>query len=174
MQKRLEGAWFLGSRPLVSVSSGLRSIRPIGVAMLSALLAATLASGCATTPQPVAVVSPAAEIGRELDDSLSRSQTAPAFTRSADPKAPESNLKAGKITIRHYQNDASKLLSRLAAARGLKFAIQGPEPRLPLFVSIDVENVTLEELLTDVGLQFGQRADIVLTNELLAIRYRGM
>ena len=135
-----------------------------------AALAAGL-DGCMTAP----VATPQTnEVGDALEESMARVDKMPAHNKSADQKAPNATLTGGLITIRSYQNDATKLLARVAAARGMKFSVQGPEPRLPLFVSIDVENITFEEFLTTVGHQFGQRADIVMTNGAIEIRYRGM
>ena len=148
----------------------MKQLRVLSIAATCAIAALVLA-GCATPPVPAPQPN---EVGDALEQSMARVDTMPGHAKSMDSKAKEATLTGGLITIRSYQNEASKLLSRVAAARGMKFSVQGPEPRLPLFVSIDVENVTFEELLTTVGHQFGQRADIVLSNGAIEIRYRGM
>lgn len=130
-------------------------------------------AGCASPPAKAPPSKPD-EVRVALESSMGRIDKMAPHTGHADVKAPETDFSANTITIRNYQNDASKLLSRLAAARGLRFVINGPEPRLPLFVSIDVENVSLEDLLGQVGYQFGQRADVILTKDTIEIRYRGM
>lgn len=146
--------------------------KPRVLPVLAAAVVALLIGGCATKPPSPA--SPQKDSARvALEAVLAEADKAPAHTLSADAKAPEAALGGGLITIRSYQNDASKLIGRLAAARNLKFSIQGPEPRLPLFVSIDVVDVTFEELLRQVALQCAQRADIVLTDGAVEIRYRG-
>ena len=151
----------------------MTQLRVFSIAATGAGVALALAlGGCAS--KPVQAPLPKNDVRSALEESMARVDKMPTHSRSADAKAPEANLRTGLITIRSYQNEAAKLLTRVAAARGMKFSVQGPEPRLPLFVSIDVENVTFEELLTEVGHQFGQRADIVLTNDAIAIRYRGM
>lgn len=148
----------------------MKQLRVLSIVATFGLMALAL-SGCMTAP----VVAPQAnEVGDALEQSMARVDTMPGHAKSMDSKAKDASLSGGLITIRSYQNEAAKLLSRVAAARGMKFSVQGPEPRLPLFVSIDVENVTFDEFLTTVGHQFGQRADIVLTNGAIEIRYRGM
>ena len=148
----------------------MKQLRVLSLAATYAIAALAL-SGCTTPPVAAPQVN---EVGDALEQAMSRVDTMPAHAKSMDTKAKDATLKGGLITIRSYQNEAAQLLSKVAAARGLKFSVQGPEPRLPLFVSIDVENVTFEAFLSTVGLQFGQRADIVLTNGAIEIRYRGM
>jgi len=147
-------------------------LRTVSIAAACVVVALAM-GGCATPPAPPPPAQPD-EVRVALEQSMARIAKLPAHSGSADARAPEATLAGGLITIRSYQNEAAKLLARVAAARGLKFRVNGPEPRLPLFVSIDVENVSLEEFLGAVGYQFGQRADLVLTNETIEIRYRGM
>lgn len=142
------------------------------MSMATAVVALSIA-GCSTPPAKAPPGSPDA-VRVELEKSMDRIAKQAPHTGHADVKAPESDLNSNSITIRNYQNDAARLLSRVAAARGLKFLINGPEPRLPLFVSIDIVDASLEDFLGAVGHQFGQRADIVLTKETIEIRYRGM
>lgn len=142
---------------------------------LTGLFVLAAIAGCATPPAPPpAPKAGTSEVRLALEESLSRINRMPAHSSNADSKAPEAALSGNNITIHDYQNDASKLLSRIAKARGMKFTINGPEPRLPLFIQIDVTNVTLEELLTNIHHQFGQRASVVLSDGAIEIRYRGM
>jgi hypothetical protein len=97
----------------------------------------------------------------------------PTHSAMADASTPQAVLNSGHITVRRYIGEARNLLSRLAAARGMKFSVGGPEPRLPLLITVDVEGATLEELLSMIGHQFGQRANLVLSDDRIEIRYRG-
>ena len=76
------------------------------------------------------------------------------------------------ITIDSYEGDAATLLKRIAAANGRDFEITGTEPRLPLFVHVDARNADLKSVLSDVGAQFGGRADLVLTSSHIKIQYK--
>lgn len=149
----------------------MKQIR-ISLAAVACFVGLVSLAGC-TTP-PVVVPVQKSEVAEALERSLARVHQMPDHTTSMDAKAKDATLAGGSITIHSYQNEAAKLLSRVAAARGMKFLVRGPEPRLPLFVNIDVENVSFEEFLATVGHQFGQRADIVLSNDTIEIRYRGL
>ncbi len=57
-----------------------------------------------------------------------------------------------------WEGDAIELLAQLARQRGLNFAYSGV--RLPLPVSVHVENITFENLLREVEMQIGWRATL--------------
>lgn len=95
------------------------------------------------------------------------------YSNAADIKATPGAMTGERITIRDYVNSADALLSRVARARGMDFSVTGPEPHLPLLVTVDVAGASFEEFLSIVGKQFGQRADLVLGDRKLEIRYRG-
>jgi hypothetical protein len=142
---------------------------PAAVAMVVAF--ASVLAGCAAPPQPKVEGPDPARVA--LEQSIKRHAQAEPHTASAERPAPAAVMSGNSLTIRAYQGDAANLISRVAKARGLSFKVNGPEPRLPLFVAIDVSDVTLEEFLNQVGHQFGQRADLVLANSHIEIRYRG-
>lgn len=106
--------------------------------------------------------------------SLAKVDKHPEYTRSADEaeRPPQPAVKEETVTV-SFQGDAAQLLQKVATARGLRFSVHGPRPFLPLPVHVDVVGVSFEEFLTDVGHQFGQRADLVLGEGALEIRYRG-
>jgi len=132
-----------------------------------------LVAGCAVTPPPKTPSAPD-RVKTSLDEVLARDTVLPPHSVAADVKAVPAKMAGERITIRSYVGDASNLLSRLAKARGMSFRVNGPEPRLPLLVTVDVESVGLEDLLAQVGFQFGQRADLVLGDSHIEIRYRGI
>ncbi|MEJ8837664.1 DotD/TraH family lipoprotein [Ramlibacter sp. AN1133] len=141
-------------------------MRP-GLPLLAAL---AVLAGCASTPLPP---EPAAadESKVLLDGALQRAEVLPASTSSASSKAKPLNLQEARFSM-NYAGEGKVLLKQVAAARGLTFRVLGPQPHLPLFVIVDSKDSTLEELLRDVGLQFGQRADLALTDKAIEVRYR--
>lgn len=107
-----------------------------------------------------------------IELAIARSAELPSGTASADAKpAPAVMAGQGGFYIT-YAGEAKELLRRVAVARGLAFRVRGPQPHLPLFVIVEARNVAFEEFLADVGAQFGQRADLVITNEAIEVRYR--
>ncbi len=102
---------------------------------------------------------------------MKRAEALPSGTSSADAKMKPAVMD-GAISI-NYAGDAKDLLKQMSAVRGKTFSVRGPQPYLPLFVMVDVKGVSFEEFLTDVGSQLGQRADLVLTNNTIEVRYRG-
>lgn len=107
-----------------------------------------------------------------LESALSTAKTQPAGTRGADAQLKPLHATGPTIAI-NFAGDARDLLRQVAATRGLAFNVRGPQPYLPLFVVVDVRDVSFEEFLTDVGFQFGQRATLALTDSTIEVRYRG-
>jgi len=125
--------------------------------------------GCASPPP---APPPAPDESRKLiEQAIARSAALPAGTASADAKMPPAEMAKGGMYIT-FAGEAKDLLRRVAVARGLAFRVRGPQPHLPLFVIVEVKNVPFEEFLADVGAQFGQRADLALTNDAIEVRYR--
>jgi len=132
--------------------------------------AVVLLSACTTTI-PAPAPKEDAESAQMLSSAISRVAAAPASTTSADAKAVPAQMAGGRITV-NFAGEAKDLLRQMASPRTVEYKVRGPQPHLPLFVIVDVKNVTFEEFLTDVGSQFGQRADLVLTNKSIEVRYR--
>lgn len=101
---------------------------------------------------------------------ISRSSDSPAYTASSQAKPVPPALGGATFTMT-YAGDAAVFLTKIAAANKLHFAVLGPQPHLPLFVTVNVTDVPLEVLLRDVGEQFGQRARLALTDRAIEIRY---
>lgn len=53
-----------------------------------------------------------------------------------------------------------QITKRMADRAGYKFMILGDQPPVPVVVSLNVENRPILDILRDLGLQMGQRADI--------------
>lgn len=136
-----------------------------------AVVAAGLCIGlvaCASQPEK-----PVDPVKSSLEKMLVEVDSMPRHSSSAEAPAPAARLNGSRVTIRNYVGDASNLLGRLAKARDMRFIVNGPQPHLPLLVTIDVESVSFEDFLNQVSFQFGQRADLVLGDNHLEIRYRG-
>ena len=72
-----------------------------------------------------------------------------------------------------YRGQAQPMLRRIAKQHGMTFAVEGPLPRLPLFVAVDARNVPLTQFCSNVGMQFGQRANLILGPHSIVIQYVG-
>lgn len=136
--------------------------------LLTSIVAAAALAGCATPPPPQPGVD---EVRIALEESIQKVQAQPEFTASADRPAPTPATQGPTVSV-VYHGEATNLLSRIAASRGMGFKVVGPHPRRDIFVSVDMRNVPFEEFLRDVGHQFGQLATLALTDAGIEVRYR--
>lgn len=132
-------------------------------------------AGCSSLPMQSGNSNAVPESEQHVRDALQRTlvrvQQTPAWSNGADRQAPRPDFTSDLISV-SWQGDASVLLAEVAKQRGLKFRVTGPTPRMPIFVFVDVNGMPYLDFLRDVGLQFGQRAHVVLGDESLEIRYR--
>lgn len=138
--------------------------------LAAALAGVALLAGCATAPAP-AEPPPRDESKALLDGALKRAVELPASTSSASATAASPNPGEPRFSM-NYAGEGKVLLRQVAAARGLQFRVLGPQPHLPLFVIVDMKDAQFEDLLRDVGSQFGQRAALALTDTAIEVRYR--
>ncbi|WP_158244276.1 DotD/TraH family lipoprotein [Trinickia dabaoshanensis] len=75
------------------------------------------------------------------------------------------------ITVR-WNGDAPEVLRKIAEAKGLKFNVMGKP--FPSPISIDATNTDFVTVLANIGTQLGARADVVLKNDELELRYRAL
>jgi defect-in-organelle-trafficking protein DotD len=141
-------------------------LRTIGAGAVAAALLALAA--CTTPPAPAPTTDPAAE---QLDRLFQKSAGLPAFTGSADAKAPAPRMVDGKLWVT-WRGDANDLLRKLEPVTGQKVSVTGPTPRLPLYVQVHAIGLPVDEVMRDIGYQLGQRADLVLLPSGVEIRYR--
>lgn len=94
----------------------------------------------------------------------------PAITSAPIGDAP-ANLRRA-ITV-NWVGPAEQITKILADRASYNFVIVGVKPAVPIVVSIDAENKPVIEVLRDVGLQLGLRADIRVdaNQELVEIHY---
>jgi hypothetical protein len=148
-------------------TQGIRMMK-CSTSLLTVVVAAAALAGCATPPEPVKEVD---EVRIQLEKSIQKVQALPEFTDSADRKPPEAKAEGPTISV-VYHGEATNLLRRIAASRGVGFKVVGPHPRRDIFVSVDMREASFEEFLTDVGHQFGQIATLVLNDAGIEVRYR--
>lgn len=149
-------------------------IRIIVIRKITFYLATAFIAGCSAPPQVASTTPDPVRVSIDQVLGSASISSAPPHSVSADAKAIPALMGGERITIRSYVGDASNILSRVAKVRGMNFKINGPEPHLPLLVTVDVDSVSFEDFLAQVGFQFGQRADLVLGDNRVEIRYRGM
>lgn len=125
-----------------------------------------LLAACATAPAP-APAEPDAVASR-LDDVI---RTAPARDIHADVQRPKASFAWDSVEV-DYFGDASVLLRMMAEGMGWRFAITGPGPHMPIFVTVSAKGEPAEEVLRQMALQLGGRADIALRDSMLELRYR--
>ncbi|WP_432263523.1 DotD/TraH family lipoprotein [Cupriavidus sp. TMH.W2] len=133
-------------------------------------LVAALA-GCAGPMGNTGTTDAEKAISAQIDSAISQVRDLPGWSVAADASQQPAAL-GGKFMSGSFQGDAAQLLGILARSRGMDFKITGPSPRLPLFVFVDAQGMTFEDLLRDVDKQFGQRANVALGNNVIEIRYR--
>lgn len=126
-------------------------------------------AGCATPPSPVVRQS---EVGKALDSAIRRVDAQAPYTAGPEDKPNEPAFDDGKISV-VWEGEAADLLARVAKARSLDFKVYGPYPRPPLPVFVNMKGAEYDEFLRDVGHQLGQRADLVVTDSRIEIRFRG-
>lgn len=86
---------------------------------------------------------------------------------------PQPKISWGATTVEYF-GDVAVFLGEAAKHLGLGFRITGPQPGMPIFVRIQSKEEGLDEVLRRVALQLGGRADVVLRNDAIELRYRAM
>jgi len=76
------------------------------------------------------------------------------------------------ITITWY-GPAEALVKKLANRASYTFITVGDKPPVPLVVNMDIENEPVIDVLRDVGLQLGVRADVKVdsTRRMIELHY---
>lgn len=147
--------------------------RPL--AILAIVAASVFAAGCQTVPIDPAVrsVQEAEQIAinAQLDAAIKRMGDQPHWATSLDDRAAFASFASDSVSV-SFQGSAADLLKAIAAARGLSFKVTGPTPHIPIFVFVEAVGQPFDDFLRDLNKQFGQRADIVWTDNAFEIRYR--
>ena len=96
--------------------------------------------------------------------------SAPAVAVQPIHNAPPELMRA--ITITWY-GPAEALVKKLANRASYTFITVGDKPPVPLVVNMDIENEPVIDVLRDVGLQLGVRADVKVdsTRRMIELHY---
>lgn len=135
---------------------------------LGAIAVLLLAAACQTTKEetPVTAPDPLAAAARDAVDALQslarveQTRTPPAQVDLA--KIPE-ELKA-TVTF-EWVGPASALLKKLAEQSGYSFSSAGRPPAAPLVVNVIAVDRPLYQVLTDIGLQMGTKANLAVSSK---------
>jgi len=137
--------------------------------LLSVLCVSACAQhGVANGRDPQVVASPdrvSLMMAEAADKASSALQTLAAVEQSQAPavavqpihNAPSELKRAMTIT---WMGPSEALIKKLAARAGYDFIALGDKPPVPLTVNIDAENTPVIDVLRDIGLQLGLRADV--------------
>lgn len=76
------------------------------------------------------------------------------------------------ITVK-WSGPIEQMVETLATRAGMRYAATGGRPPVPLLITLDVYQKPLIEVLHDLGLQAGRRADVSVnsSNNTIEIRY---
>ncbi|WP_081821701.1 DotD/TraH family lipoprotein [Achromobacter sp. DH1f] len=152
-----------GNSKIHSFTQLLRTAAVVGMVALS---------GCATNNQGLGKPGETASTVRnQLEGALGRVQSQPTWSDAADSAAPRPNFASDSISVA-WQGDAAVLLNEVARQRFLKFTVTGPQPRMPIYIYVNVTQTSYLDLLRDIDKQFGQRANVVLGDGYMELRYR--
>lgn len=137
--------------------------------ILSALLVFTLCACQRTPPRDPQVVTAPDKVSLMLAESADKAanalQTLAAVEQAASPGvrvAPVSDAptELGRAITINWVGPADQLTKKLADRAGYGFLTIGDMPPVPLVVSINVTNQPVIDVLRDVGLQMGERANL--------------
>ena len=149
-------------------------------------MSATILMGCETsksfsnsTPQLVAEPD---SVSAMLADAATRAsnalETLAAVEHGRGPAIAAAPIGDAPIELRraitvNWVGPAEQITKTLAERASYNFVVVGVVPAVPVIVSIDVENKPVIEVLRDVGLQLGVRADIRVDadQQLVEIHY---
>jgi len=150
------------------------SLRFKGFALLAVAMAFTV-SACDSLPKrnPQVVTSPdkvslmladAADRASNSLESLAAIEQAKAPGVAVEPihNAPEELSRAITIT---WVGPPEQILRKLADRASYNFLSLGNRPPISLVVNVDVQNEPVIEVLRDIGLQLGVRADVKVDSE---------
>lgn len=139
-----------------------------------AIIAGITVTGCAEqkrNPQVVASPDKVSLMLAEAADKASNSlQTLAAIEQTRSPgvavqpitNAPEELMRAMTLT---WVGPPEQILRKLADRASYNFLALGNRPPVPLVINIDVQNKPVIEILRDIGLQLGVRADVKVDAE---------
>lgn len=149
------------------------------------LLAAGLLSACAqykvdqqlvAEPDPVAL-----RLSAAVDKASAALQTLAAVEQARTPSAslqmpPSAPVELRRIVSVDWTGPVEPIVRTMADRAGYQLRVNGDKPQAPLVVSIMAREKSVIEVLRDIGLQAGQRADIVVdpSRKLVEVNYAAL
>jgi defect-in-organelle-trafficking protein DotD len=145
-----------------------------GIVLLSACSSDTTITPVATEPDIVSVkLAQAADRASNALDGIAaiEQQRSPASPKAEDYSQAPANLKQ-PVTIR-WSGPVEQIVKAIADKSGLQYRVTGAFPIAPVTVTLDVYQQPLIEVLKNIGLQAGQRADVAVDAHggVIEIRY---
>jgi len=104
-----------------------------------------------------------------IDETLEKSSKEAPVSVDTKPKKPVYTESSCSVD---YFGDAFVLLKDMASGVGYTASTSGPQPNLPIYVSVHVTNKPMKDVLAQIADQLGARADIVVRNKELVLKYR--
>lgn len=128
------------------------------------------------------VVAPPDRVSAQLAEAADRAsnalQTLAAIEQAKAPAAELARTDTAPIELRravtiNWVGPVDKLSKTLADRASYGFAVLGDLPPVPVVVNIDAENKPIIDILRDIGLQLGARADIRVdgTRRMVELHY---
>jgi defect-in-organelle-trafficking protein DotD len=138
------------------------------VALAALSLSACSSNGVVNMKNPQMVAAPdrvSAQLAQAADRASNALQTLAAIEQAKAPAAELARTDNAPIELRRavtvaWVGPVDKLSKALADRASYSFAVLGDVPPVPVVVNIDVENKPIIDVLRDIGLQLGARADV--------------
>lgn len=159
-----------------------KKISILFAATFISLLTASLLTGCAqykTDQQLVAEPDPVAlRLSGAVDKASSALQTLAAVEQARNPGVnlqipPTAPVELRRIVSVDWTGPIEPIARTLADRAGYQMQVNGDRPPVPVVISLIAREKSVIEVLRDVGLQAGQRADVVVdpSRRLVELNY---
>ncbi len=125
------------------------------------------------SPDPVAL-----RLAAAADKASAALQTLAAIEQARNPgeavqMPPDAPVELRRIISISWTGPIKPIVQQLADRAGYRLEVNGDRPPAPIVVSVNAREESVIEVLRDVGLQAGQRADIAVdpTHHLVELNY---
>lgn len=152
-------------------------------ALFAAAALATLLAGCASAPRQApppptdptlaALDRSAAEVSRSIT-ALAEVEQYDRFKREPQqPRSYEQVKDMTQVVTMPWEGPVEAAVRQLAQHAGYTLKVIGRSPVIPILVQIGAQPATVSDLLRNVGLQAGARADVIVYPEqrIVELRY---
>lgn len=174
-QKKLKSPSRHSKIPVGVRSGGEKVFMNKKVILVCALSLSVIATSCTDIPkidqQLVAEPDPISlRLASAVDKASAALQTLASVEQARNPgvqvqAAPYAPQELRRTVSLDWTGPIAPLIRRLADRAGYQVQINGDEPPTPVVVSIHAQEKSVVEILRDIGLQAGQRADVSVDPE---------